>query len=299
VTIAPGPDAGSRVPHLSSLDEEIRGAPGTISVYCGPLGGPPAYAYAEHHTHYAASTMKAAVLAALYRSAERGEIDLAAEVPVRNEFDSAAAGAPVFSCRRSYDNDEAVWERLDGTASLRWLAGRMIVRSSNLATNLVLARVGTARVAQVWGLVGAVHSVVGRGIEDAAARESGINNLVTAADLAALLSAIALGAYATGGHPLAGERACREMLEVLFAQECREDLAAGLPEGTRIAHKNGWVDDVRHGAGVVFPDDADPYALVVCATTPWAHDEGGNDDACRFIARVAAASWADRHAIAG
>jgi beta-lactamase class A len=86
------------------------------------------------------------------------------------------------------------------------------------------------------------------------------------------------------------------MLEVLFAQEHLEDLAAGLPPGTRIAHKNGWVEGVRHGAGVVFPEDAPPYAIVVATTTPLADAEDG-DDACTLIARVAAASWEDRHQI--
>jgi beta-lactamase class A len=89
------------------------------------------------------------------------------------------------------------------------------------------------------------------------------------------------------------------MLDVLFAQEHREDLAAGLPEGTRIAHKNGWVRGVRHGAGVVFPDDAPPYAIVVCTTTDLADGgptgEEAEDDACRLIARISADAWAGRH----
>jgi beta-lactamase class A len=75
-----------------------------------------------------------------------------------------------------------------------------------------------------------------------------------------------------------------------------EDLGAGLPPGTRIAHKNGWITGVRHGAGIVFPDDAPPYAIVVCTTTPFADTEAA-DDACTLIARLAAASWEDRHAI--
>ena len=276
---------------LADLDAELAAAPGTLSVWYGRLGAPPAYQRRAEATHYAASTMKAAVLAALHRAGEAGEIDLDAAVPVRNEFTSAAPAAPVYACRQSYDNDDAVWERLGGTAALRWLAERMIVRSSNLATNLVLARVGLPAVAEVWRAVGARHSVVGRGIEDSAAAEAGITNLVTAADLAALLSAIALG-VATDG-PLASRASCRAMLDALLAQECSEDLAAGLPPGTRIAHKNGWIPGVRHGAGVIYPDDAPPYVLVVCATSPLAVNEQ-NDEACQLVARVAAVTWANR-----
>jgi beta-lactamase class A len=187
-----------------------------------------------------------------------------------------------------------------GTAPLRWLAERMIVRSSNLATNICIGQVGLPAVAEVWDRVGARHSVTGRGIEDFAAREAGITNLITAADLAALLGALARGAQRPG--PLAAPAACASMLDVLFAQEHREDLAAGLPEGTRIAHKNGWIRGVRHGAGVVFPTDAPAYAVVVCTTTDLA--DGGpsgeeEDDACRLIADVSARVWAARHDLAG
>jgi len=161
----------------------------------------------------------------------------------------------------------------------------MIVASSNVAANLILARVGLPAVAAAWRLAGARHSTVGRGIEDSAAADAGITNLVTAADLAALLGAIVVGRAATPA-------ACVEMLDVLCAQERTEDLAAGLPTGTRIAHKNGWVRGVRHAAGVVFPADAPPFTLAVCTTTALP-----DADACALIAEVAAASWAARHVL--
>jgi beta-lactamase class A len=281
----------------ADLDAELATAPGTISAYPGPLSGPPVYIRKPDATHYAASTMKVAVLAAMHRAAEAGRLDLDAPVPVRNDFASALPGAPRFACAHDYDNDDAVWDRLDGRVAVRWLAHRMIVRSSNLATNIVLSHVGTPAVAEVWALAGARHSVTGRGIEDFAARDAGITNLVTAADLAALLGAIARGADRPG--PIASPAGCAAMLDVLFAQEHREDLAAGLPPGTRIAHKNGWVHGVRHGAGVVFPDDAPPYAVAVCTTTDLAAGEHADDAACRLVARVSAAAWAARHALAG
>jgi beta-lactamase class A len=274
---------------IAALDAQLTAMPGTVSVWHGPVGGPPAYARHPDATHYAASTMKVAVLAALYRAAEAGALDLDAEVPVHNQFASAAAGAPAFGCQPGYDNDDEVWARVGATASLRWLARRMIVRSSNLATNHVVAHVGLPAVAAVWRDAGARHSVTGRGIEDYAARDAGIDNLVTAADLAALLSSIAAGT-------IAARAGCDAMLDVLFAQEHVEDLAAGLPAGTRIAHKNGWVHGVRHGAGIVYPDDAAPYVIAVCTTTRLADSEDGDDEACRLIARVSAAAWADRHA---
>ncbi|GAB2961173.1 hypothetical protein GCM10027280_57440 [Micromonospora polyrhachis] len=284
----------------NDLDADLAGTPGTISVYVGRLDTAPTYTRLPDATHYAASTMKVAVLAALYRAAEAGELDLDTRVPVRNDFASAVPDTPRFGCDRNDDNDEPVWDRLDGTATLRWLASRMIVKSSNLATNIVLAHVGLPAVADVWARANTRHSVTGRGIEDFAARQAGITNLVTAADLAALLGAIARGADTPG--PIAAPATCSAMLDVLFAQEHRDDLALGLPPETRIAHKGGWVPGVRHGAGIVFPDDAPPYAIVVCTTTDLADGgptgESADDAACRLIARISALAWTARHDLA-
>src|SRR5207244_3353394 len=123
--------------------------------------------------------------------------------------------------------------------------------------NLVLGQVGLAAADAVWRQVGARHSRIGRGIEDAAARQAGVTNEVTAADLAALLNAIALGTLPGSG----------QMLDMLCATEDHDDLVAGLPAGTRVAHKGGWVTGVRHGAAVVYPAGSRPYLLVVCTPT--------------------------------
>lgn len=321
--------------HLSMLDEALAATPGTVSVWCARLGAPPAYTRRPSVRHYAASTIKLAILVALHRAYDAGALDLDAEVPVRNSFPSALPDTAPF---RLIERSGAVAARLGGTASLRWLAEQMTVVSSNLAANLVLAAVGLEAVAEVWRLAGATGSAMRRPLEDLAARSAGITNEVTAADLAALLTAIATGAAPTrgsaapggdspshtphgggaspshtaqagdspthaahmGGEAIASGESCRAMLDTLFAQQHREDLAAGLPAGTRVAHKNGWVTGVRHAAGIVYPDDAPPYTLVVCTTTPLARvpHVPAPDAACRLVSRVAAASWADRHALA-
>ena len=270
---------------LPRLDDRLAAVPGTASVYCARLGSAPAYQRLPDAPHYAASTMKAAVLAATYRLAEAGALDLDAELAVHDEFDSVAPQGNRFAMKRSYDNDDAVWAKLGGTAPLRWLLRRMIIRSSNLATNLVLERVGLAAVAHAWHDSGGTVAVTARGIEDYAAQRADISNIVTAADLARLLAAIA-------ERRIASRASCDEMMSVLLAQECGEDLAAGLPPGTRIAHKNGWVDGIRHGVGVVLPDDAPPYVIAVCTTSQLPDAE-----ACALVSAVSAAAWADRHTL--
>ena len=54
-----------------------------------------------------------------------------------------------------------------------------------------------------------------------------------------------------------------EMLDILFEQELNTEIPAGLPPGTRVAHKTGWITGVLHDAALVYPPGRKPYVLVV------------------------------------
>ena len=150
--------------------------------------------------HYAASTMKLALVIAAYRRSDAGTLDLGSQVEVHSDFDSVVPGAR-FEMDRSEDSDEEPWRRMGTPVSLRWLASRAIVRSSNLATNLLLEAVGLDAVADALRVIGAGNSVVARGIEDSPAREAGLQNLVTAEDLAVTLRELA-------AHRVASPESC-------------------------------------------------------------------------------------------
>lgn len=257
---------------------ELDSFPGTASVWLGPVGGPARYARDEYAPHYAASTMKVGVMVAAYRAFA----DLDLPVLVHNNHRSAALGAAEFGNDRDDDGDPEVWQRLGEQVPLRWLARRMIVRSSNLATNLLLGLLGFERVNEVWRDVRAVASHTDRGIEDYAARERGLTNEVTAADLAALMSALVRG-------ELADPQRTAEMVDILCAQEYLDDFAQGLPPGTRMASKNGWVTGVRHSVAVIYPADAAPFVLSVCTT-----GDLPDADACALLGRLARAGWERR-----
>jgi beta-lactamase class A len=281
---------------LAGLEPVLCEVPGTVSVWYGRPDGPPAYTRHAEHVHYAASTMKVAVMAAAYRLADDGILDLDADVPVHDEFASAAGDGTSYRSTADYDHDPEPWDRLGSGVALRWLVRRMIVRSSNLATNLVLEQVGLASVAAAWRAAGAKHAQVGRGIQDYAAEAAGRANLVTAADLAGLMTAIGTGARPDGlpeqASAFASKSSCAEMLDVLLAQEVVDDVVRGLPPGTALAHKNGWVEGIRHSAALVFPTDAPAYVHTICVSAPLDRVAG-----CALLARIAAAGWADRQVL--
>jgi beta-lactamase class A len=54
------------------------------------------------------------------------------------------------------------------------------------------------------------------------------------------------------------------MLGILGRQEFNEGIPAGLPPGTRVAHKTGWIGGVvYHDAAIVTPAGSKGYILVV------------------------------------
>lgn len=246
---------------------------GMLSVVVAPWRRAPVVLRNAEVPHQAASTMKVAVLAALHRSG------IAWDTPVLvvDRFRSAAGGE--FRATESYDSDPLPWRRLGERVPLGWLAGRMVSHSSNLATNLCLARVGSEAVARVWREAGAVGASP-RGIEDVAAREAGIDNLVSAMDLVRLLESLEPAVLAELEHNVH-----------------RVDLAAGLPPGIRLAGKNGWLPGARHGVALVHPPDARPYVLCVCYTGPLANGEDVADPAAGLLARISAGIWRRRRDI--
>ncbi|MFZ5847457.1 MAG: serine hydrolase [Actinomycetota bacterium] len=255
---------------------------GTVSVWAGDLTGVPFRDEASAAPHYAASTMKLPLLVAAHRLHERGELDLDQPVAVHNEFASALDDTP-YSLEQADDQDDETWAALGGTRTLRALARASVVRSGNLATNLVLEHVGAGAVGDVLRDAGCTSTtVLPRGIGDAAAREAGIDNVVTAADLGMVMAALADGR-------LAEAETSRALEAVLADQQHRDKIPAGLPADTYVANKTGWVDGVAHDVALVRPAGAAPYVLAVCTTT-----ELSDEAASRLIAEVSRAIWEER-----
>lgn len=254
---------------------------GSFSVWAGPIDGEPWLTHRSAEQHYAASTMKLALVMAAFRESDAGRLDLDATTPVHGEFRSSHDGSP-FTMDATEDSDPEPWRMLGDDVSLRWLAYRAIVRSSNLATNLLLDAVGTEPIGRLLTDLGCAGSRVERKIEDAAAREAGLNNIVTAGDLAAQLLAL------TRGRAL-NESSTDEVLSILLAQQLNDAIPAGVPAGTRVAHKTGSVTGVAHDVGIVYPPDAEPFVFAMCTTSALAED-----DANKLIAHTAGLVW--RHA---
>jgi beta-lactamase class A len=238
------------------LERRVAAVPGAfVGVYYKSLASGDTVTLAPDSSFHAASTMKLPVMIEFFRQTERSGLSESQPVLLVNQFASIADGSP-FSVDAIDDSDSTMYLRVGERVSVRELVERMIVRSSNLATNAVIALIGASNADATAHALGARNIRVLRGVEDGKAFEKGMNNTTTARDLGVLLEAIERGTAAS-------RRACDTMLAILSRQEFNDEIPAGLPPGTRVAHKTGSITAVRHDAAIVYPQGKPPYVLVV------------------------------------
>ena len=202
---------------------------------------------------HAASTMKVPVMIELFKEARAGKLSLDDTVPVVNEFHSIVDGS-VFTLTPEADSDQTLYAKAGGRASYRDLCESMITVSSNLAANILIEKLTAARVQATVNDLGAPGMHVLRGVEDNKAFDKGLNNTTTARALLTLLTGLAKA-------EIIDRAASGEMVAILERQQAKDGIPAGLPPGTRVAHKTGEITRIRHDAGIVFGPR--PFVLVV------------------------------------
>jgi beta-lactamase class A len=238
---------------LSTIAERATAATIGVSVYDYLSGG--AWCFNGDRWFHAASTIKVAVLIALFDAVDQGRVALNARLHVRNRFLSAADGAP-FRVDPSRDADNDVHDARGRTMRLRELAERMIVRSSNLATNLLIDLLGVEGIRASLRTLGVQGIDVCRGVEDDRAFDCGMSNRITPNGALAMMRAIV-------GSPLLSPEASTRMIDILLAQQFSGIIGPGLPDyirpSARVAHKTGDISTATHDVGIVFLPGRPPY----------------------------------------
>ena len=205
----------------------------------------------------AASVIKLPLLVLALRAAERGTLDLDERVTLSAEH--AATGSGVL-------------QDLDLGLAPTWrdLVTLMIVVSDNLATNLVLARLGVQAVNGALPGVGMPSSRIEGPLQVGPARQTprqraGHRAATTAGDVLRLLLAVDDGAL-LGPEATEWARAClraqryREAIPRLLTGEADE------ADGLNVGNKGGWLAHARHDAGLLWCSDGSRLAALVVLT---------------------------------
>jgi beta-lactamase class A len=217
------------------------------------LDGKDAWYSRADDTFHAASTMKVPVLIELFHQAKVGKLKLEDTLVVKNEFRSIADGSS-YKLDPADDSELDLYKAEGQTRTLSKLAELMITVSSNLATNLLIEKLGVENIRATVHSLGATGVNVLRGVEDGKAFEKGMNNTTTARGLAVLLTAIAEGKAVDADSS-------KQMIAILERQKFNEAIPAGLPPGIPVAHKTGDITKINHDAAIVFAER--PFVLVL------------------------------------
>ncbi len=213
---------------------------------------------------HAASTMKTPVMAEVFRLIAQGKRSRRDSIEVYNSFKSIAGGS-TYQLHAEDDSEKDLYTFIGKNVTLEDLLLRMITRSSNLATNILIDKTGAKNVNKTMRSIGAKDIQVLRGVEDKKAFDKGLNNTVTAYDLMLLFEQIGRG-------KMVSSKASEAMIGILQQQELDGVISAKLPADVRVANKTGSIAGVLNDSGIVYLPDGRKYVVVLLSANAKAAD---------------------------
>ncbi|QDT68628.1 hypothetical protein MalM25_15510 [Planctomycetes bacterium MalM25] len=190
------------------------------------IGGAPGFEVRPEEVFTQASAIKIPILWALHRAAEEGELSLDEALSVDPR--DGAGGCGVL---QSFSSPET-------RIALGDLAVMMTVLSDNVATNLLIERLGFEAVNElIEDSHGGANTRLRRKMIDQAARDAGRENTATPRDAAVLM--LRLAEHCEAGDPAALR--VKEMLEL----KKESPVTAALPGEVRLATKPGMLEGLR------------------------------------------------------
>jgi beta-lactamase class A len=198
---------------------------------------------------YAASLFKLEVMYEVFHQREAGVLDFAEQYVASDYYSGFDLGPHrIGRCER---------------ASIGDLLAAMMSVSDNVAAVMLQDRVGAGNVNDAMAAIGLQQT---RLTEDGSLP-------ATPNDVARLLRAIATGDAVSAD-------ASNAMADLMTKEELNDRIPAGLPAGTRVAHKTGNWDNATHDAALVYGTKG-VYVIVLMS------DTGFGGDAARVEADIA------------
>jgi len=176
-----------------------------------------------------------------------------------------------------------------------WLLANSLLCSNNSSSNLIMQIIGgndvfagIRSVTETAGYIGAKNTYItapfylgveGQQLGSIAAPETVPNpsfdtnpdifNQTTSEDMGTLFNLIydcaeyGSGLITSFPEGQITQNECRQMLELMSANDLERLLQGGLPEDVRVSHKNGWIFDTVGDAGVVYSPNGRDYVISV------------------------------------
>jgi len=203
--------------------------PGQAGAFASDVEGHALFCEREDELFPSASVIKLPLVMTLYADAARGLLDLDESVGVGDLVDGSGVLRHMHDVQR---------------LSLRDLATLAIIVSDNTATNRLIERIGLDRVGERLREWGCPKTRLTRKMYDFEAATRGQENVMTARETVSLLLRLHRGNCE--------DRATSDaVLAVLEQCQDRTMLLRYLPDGAKLPHKTGTLDESRNDAAIV------------------------------------------------
>lgn len=230
------------------INECLKNTAGICAVLVKNLHTGESFAHNEHEVFPAASLIKLFILLEFFKRIETGELSPDDRFLIKE--DHMVSG---FGILKEFS--------LGLCVSYLDLATLMIVLSDNVATNILIDKLGMEKINARAMNSGYTATSLQRKMMDAEAKKRGLDNFTSPADVFKLLLDV------ESGKVLAPEYS-EKFIDILKRQQCNNKLPLLLPEGTVIAHKTGDLPLVEHDAGILFVNGKTIILVVMTKALP-------------------------------
>lgn len=223
--------------------EAVEGYPGVAGFYVMDPSDGSGYGVRPDDEFFSASTIKIAVMAAVYKKIESGELAYSDRLVTSDEDWAAGAGW-------------LRWETPGAETTVEDALWLMITESDNVATNVLTRSVGGADyVNSVTRELGARDTELFWKLSSERAAVPALDNHTTPRDMATVLGSIYEGdGFDDFSHD--------EMVNLMRQNSLEYWLEGGVPAGVTSANKGGWLDGIYNDVGIV-EYEGEPYVVAI------------------------------------
>ncbi len=219
--------------------DEFLSYPCTKGVYYKNLTTGEVFSYNENHPFSAASVIKLGIMTELFRRFEEGTLSPDELIEIRDEDRLPICGVATFfhsGC----------------TLTLTDLCWLMITISDNMASNLLIKKLGLENIENTLKTMGFTGTVLRRRFFEDHPEKKHLVNTVTPAEIGSLYEML----YK---KELVSEKASETMLDMLASQQCTNKYPLLLSWDIDVWHKTGEDNGITHDCGIIGADE--PFIL--------------------------------------
>lgn len=238
---------------FKKIEELVREIEGTGAVVIKDLSSGHKFDFREDEVFPIASLIKLTILWELFVRIEKGEISLS-DFHVLSESDKVGGFGVLKELHEGL------------TLTIEDIAKLMIILSDNVATNILIDKLGMEAINETSQFLGLKDTKLQRKMMDADAKARGLDNYSTAVDVARILEL-----YATSD--LLSKESRNKMIDILKRQQCNNKFPRFLPEDYQLAHKTGDLPGTEHDAAIF--EFSDRKVITVVLTKDLKDNEDG------------------------